>query len=172
MTSLTFDQAIAATQKLLDDISTHTLSVADLQTPISELVATETGARGFFVTTLGDRRLTALFDPPAESMLAALRSSAEIVSELLIKNLAMSSAMALYHRRNQDEETAAGSDLVRSRTLDLIGKLQLPQIPAKAKLLRDSAQTGTGAYTAFLNRWGYDQEQLQIIGQTFAEIVS
>jgi hypothetical protein len=77
----------------------------------------------------------------------------------------MSSAMAVAHRRRQDEKMAASSERVRSRCVNLIQNLELPAIPTVAKEMRDSASTGSGAYQAFLDRWGYDVEQRLVIAQ-------
>ena len=77
----------------------------------------------------------------------------------------MSSAMAVAHRRNQNETMAQGSDRVQARTVDLIQKVQLAEVTDKATKLRDSAATGSGDYQAFLARWGYDSEQRQVIEQ-------
>jgi hypothetical protein len=173
MSAPTFPEAIALTQSLFDDFTPTPAAIANLQTPITDLVATENGARGFFVTVMGDSRpeVEILFSPPADSLITALHSSPDIVSDLLVKNLAMSSAMAMHHRRQQDEDNAAGSELVRSRTLKLITASQLSQTIEKAKSLQATIQTGTGNYTDFLQRWGYDQEQLQAIAQTLTAIV-
>jgi D-tyrosyl-tRNA(Tyr) deacylase len=100
----------------------------------------------------------------------ALQASPEIVAELLVKNVAMSTAMAITHRRNQNEEMAQGSDRVQRRTAHLIQLVQLPQVIQKTTALRQSAATGTGAYQAFLDRWNYDSEQRQAIQQSLEQL--
>lgn len=167
---LTFEAAIAQTQALLDQIEQQSLSDAELEAAIAQLVQTQNGARGFFVTYLPDPR--AIADQPAPAVVSALQSAPDTVAELMVKNAAMSSAMAIAHRRNQNEDLAQGSDRVRSRSLALIEKLQLPQIHEKAIALRESAVTGIGDYQAFLDRWGYDAEQRQVIAETMAVILS
>jgi len=158
---LTFEQAIALTQSLLTQIEQNKLSEAEIEEAIATLVGSMNGARGFFVTYLSDER--AIADQPSTAVLQALQSSPENVSDLLVKNLAMSSAMAITHRRNGNEEMAQGSDRVRSRTAHLIEKLQLAAVMGKAQKLHESASTGLGEYKAFLDRWGYDAEQRQVI---------
>jgi hypothetical protein len=162
-TAVTFEQAIDLTQSLLTQMQQAPLSEADLEAVISALVCSENGARGFFVTYLSDER--SLADHPSDAVIRALQSSPEIVAELLVKNLAMSSAMAIAHRRNQNEAMAEGSDRVQARTADLIERVQLPQVTQKAQQLQESAATGSGEYRAFLDRWGYDAEQRQVIRQ-------
>lgn len=162
-----FPDAIALTQTLID--RSGDLADAEIESVTANLVATENGARGFFVTYLSDDR--SLADHPSAAIVTALRSSPDIVSELLVKNLAMSAAMAVYHRRNQDESAAAGSDRVQRRSLHLIRLLDLPQMRDLAQKLHESAATGRGEYKAFLDRWNYDAEQRQVIEQTVSQVM-
>lgn len=160
---INFEEAIALTQSLLSEMEQGTLSESEIEVAIASLVKTMNGARGFFVTYLTDER--SLADHPSPAVIEALKSAPEIVSELLVKNVAMSAAMVVHHRRNQNEEMAASSLRVRSRTTHLIQRLQLPVCQDLAKQVLDSALTGEGAFQAFLQRWGYDQEQKQAIGE-------
>jgi hypothetical protein len=166
---VTFEQALAITQRLLAEMESESLSVAQIQATIADLVSSKNGARGFFVTYLTDDR--SLVDSPADSVVQALQSAPEIVAELLVKNLAMSTAMAIAHRRNQNEKMAQGSDRVQHRTAMLIRRVKLPEIGQKAQDFYHSATTGTGEYQAFLDRWGYDDEQRRMIGAVLQSIL-
>jgi len=166
--NVTFENAIAIVRSLLDGLETDTLSEDDFATAVSELVKTQNGARGFFVTYLTDDRPIA--DNASVSTRKALESSPEIVSELLVKNVAMSTAMAIYHRHQQNEEMAAGSDRVRSRCVRLIRDLNLPALQPRLQALLESAKTGEGAYGDFLKRWGYDAEQRDAIAESVRAI--
>jgi hypothetical protein len=166
---ITFEQAIAFTQVLLTQIEQQTLSAAAVEATIAALVQSENGARGFFVTYLTDRR--PLADRPDPGIIQALRAAPEQVADLLVKNLAMSSAMAITHRRSRSEELAQGSDRVRSRSARLMQQLQLAVVIERAQQLQQSLTTGKGAYSAFLDRWGYDAEQRQTIQQAIAEAI-
>jgi bifunctional DNase/RNase len=168
--SITFEEAIALTQKLMAQIQQGQISDADLETTLSALVSSENGARGFFVTYLTDEG--SVPDLPSDAVILALQSSPEIVAELLVKNLAMSAAMAITHRRNQNLEMAEGSDRVQRRTAYLIEQVQLPEVTEKAQKLHESATTGRGGYQAFLDRWGYDAEQRQTIQQKMEQIIA
>lgn len=165
---MTFEEAIAQTQSLLLHIEQRQLSESEQQQTIASLVQTENGARGFFVTYLSDDR--ALFDQPSSAVVQALRSSPKLVSELLVKNLAMSSAMGVFHRRNQNSEMAQGSDRVRSRTTTLMQRLQMPAIADRLAQLRETITAGVGEYQSFLERWGYDDEQKQHILQMVEQV--
>ncbi|MGP1386131.1 MAG: hypothetical protein ACTS2F_21410 [Thainema sp.] len=167
---MTFQQAISISQELLDQADQHTYSEAELQTAIATLVASENGARGFFVTYLtGDSPLA---DQPTPAILTALEQSPQIVAELLVKNLAMSSAMAVAHRRNEKQELAAGSERVKRRTQHLMQQLDIADLAARARALQTSAQGGQGDYAQFLDRWGYDAEQRQVIDQAFEQVLT
>ena len=149
-----------------DHLSSH-----QVQGLISDLVATENGARGFFVTYLTAE--SSLADQPSAEVLAALKTSPELVSELLVKNVAMSTAMAITHRRQDNETMAQGSDRVQRRSIHLIQQLNHPSSQQKAQQMRQAAQTGEGEKEiAFFQRWGYDEEQRSAIAQQLAPIVS
>lgn len=167
--AVTFEQAIELTQSLLAEMEQGSLSDAEVQTTIADLVDTENGARGFFVSYLTDDRPIA--DHPSNAVVQALQSSPDIVSELLVKNLAMSTAMAITHRRNQNEAMAQGSDRVQRRTAQLIRLVQLPEVSQKAQQLRESAATGAGEYQNFLDRWGYDAEHREAIQEAVDRVM-
>jgi hypothetical protein len=167
--AITFDQAIDLTHSLLAQIEAGSLPDSAIEATLAKLVSSENGARGFFVTYLTDDR--PLADQPSPAVVNALKTSAEIVAELLVKNLAMSTAMGLAHRRNHNETMANGSDRVQQRTTQLIQLVQLPQVAEKASQLQQSASTGAGPYQPFLDRWGYDAEQRLAIQQAMERAI-
>lgn len=167
---ITFEQAIDLTQSLITQIQREEISEADLEARVTALVRSENGVRGFFVTYLTDERSIA--DHPSDAIIRGLQSSPEIVAEFLVKNLAMASAMAITHRRNQDEAMALGSERVQIRSIDLIQRTQLAETIRKARKLAESTATGAGEYQAFLDRWGYDSEQRQAIQQQMEQVVA
>lgn len=165
---VTFEEAIALTQLLISQLDS--ISEAEITETISALVASENGARGFFVTYLTYEGPFA--DHPTSSVLQALRSSPLIVADLLVKNLAMSTAMAIEHRRNQNETLAQSSDRVRSRSFHLIQQLNLPELQQRSQVLLETLVKGTGPDRKFLERWGYDPEQRQAIQSVLESLVS
>lgn len=160
---LTFEGAMERAQSLLAQMEAGALREPETQASIATLVRTENGARGFFVTYLTDGG--SLADRPPAAVIDALRTAPETVSDLLVKNLAMSAAMAVAHRRHDDPESARGSDRVRRRTANLIQQLNLPSIAEKLQQLQESLTGNGGSYQAFLARWGYDEGQRQEIQQ-------
>lgn len=167
--TVTFEQAITLTQSLMDQLADQDLLDAELEVAVSQLVQHENGARGFFVSYLTDPR--PLADTPSPGLIQALRSAPELVAELLVKNLAMATAMAMTHRRNQNQDMAQGSDRVQQRVIRLIQQVQLPQVQSRLTQMQTSLETDTGPYQDFLNRWGYDAEQRQAITQALSQLL-
>lgn len=168
--AISFEDAITLTQSLLVEMEQETLSESEIEQTIAALAASENGARGFFVTYLTDVR--SLADHPSSAIVQGLRSSPEIVSELLVKNLAMSAAMILTHTRNQNPEMAQGSERVQRRTIHLINLVKLAIVETKLQTLSESITTGTGVYQSFLKRWGYDADQQNAIDQALQQVIT
>jgi hypothetical protein len=161
--TISFEDAIALTQEFMEQIGN--LSEAEKEKIVSALVASENGARGFFVTFLTSDN--PLVDQESLGIINGLKTSAEIVSELLVKNVAMSTAMKITHRRNQNEEMANQSQRVTNRSLYLIEQLSLSEVKQKINDLQATIDTGEGVYQAFLSRWQYDTEQKDAIVNIF-----
>lgn len=157
--NITFEEAIGLTEKFIKEIPQ--LSELEKEAIVSSLVISENGARGFFVTYLTNDN--SLVDEKSSGILAGLETSPEIISELLIKNVAMSTAMKITHERNNNLEMAQKSARVTQRSLNLINQLSLSEIKEKIELLIKTIQEEKGVYQEFLNRWGYDHEQKQAI---------
>jgi hypothetical protein len=164
---VTFEQAIALSQSLLAEIEQGQLSATAIEAAIAALVTSPPGARGWFVTYLtGDYRLA---DQPSEAVITALRSQPEPVADLLVKNLAMSTAMIITHTHNQQLDLAAGSAQVQRRTQHLIQLLQLDAVAIRLQTFLAALKTETGSDQAFLTRWGYDTEQRAAIHHALSE---
>ena len=159
--SISFENAIQQTQDLLTQI--EFLDANTITQKLTELVSTENGARGFFVTYLtSDLSYT---EYPSLEVITALKTSPILVNELLVKNLAMSTAMVIYHRKQGDEENARGSERVQEKTGQLIKQLLSPELGEKLQQLATSLNREQGEYQAFLERWGYDDCQRQAIAK-------
>ncbi|MCC0177720.1 hypothetical protein I4641_12090 [Waterburya agarophytonicola K14] len=165
--SLSFPQAIEATQSLMNKINAGKLDETNIEKEVSSIVSTKNGGRGFFVTYLTSDMLLA--DRPSLGTINGLKSSIEIVSELLVKNLAMSSAMAIAHARNGDLDNVRGSQKVYRRTSNLIQQIKLDQIDQELEKLKTTISTGKGYYDDFIERWGYDVEQQEAIQKAIVD---
>jgi len=145
--SITFENAIQQTQDLLSQIEFLDANV--ITEKLTDLVSTENGARGFFVTYLtSDLSHT---EYPSLEVITALKTSPILVNELLVKNLAMSTAMVIYHRGQGDEENAQGSEKVQEKTCQLIKQLLSPSLGEKLQQLATSLNTGQGEYDNGIN---------------------
>lgn len=167
--TVTFEEAISLTQSFLSEVEAGTLSESEIETVLTSLVKTENGARGFFVTFLTDHR--PLADTPSAAVLLALQTSPEIVAPLLVKNLVMSSAMVIHHGRGGNQEMAASSARVRLRSAYLIKQLKGPGLQAQIQEMLASLTTGEGSYQEFLQRWGYDQGQRQVMREALEDVI-
>ncbi|NJK60846.1 MAG: hypothetical protein HC918_12190 [Oscillatoriales cyanobacterium SM2_1_8] len=122
---------------------------------------TELGPRAFWVSLLtGDCPWA---DDPPPAVVAAVAAGPPILVELLVKNLAMSTAMALTHERQNHPEGAAGSRQVQRRSLVFLQALRGPALQTRLRQLQAAAlgadleaDNGDGA---FLAKWGYDEAQ-------------
>ncbi|MGB7413220.1 MAG: hypothetical protein WA902_03345 [Thermosynechococcaceae cyanobacterium] len=163
--TVSFQGAIALTQTLFTNIDP--LTPAEIESHVSDLVATMNGARGFFVTFLtNDFELS---QEKRDAIATALSTTPDIVAELLVKNLVMSTAMILTHSRQENPETAQQSQQTQERTAAIIKQVQLPAVEQEAQQLWQSLTTETGAYTDFLQKWGYDAEQKQAMKTVMSE---
>jgi len=167
MSELTFEQAIAATENLLRRAD---LSSEELQASLIELLQTSNGARGFFVTFLtGDWELA---DHPSPAIINALKAVPTPSAELMVKNVAMSSAMAITHQRHGDIASVNSSQRVTERSLNLLHLWQSTKVKVIAQAMYDSAIGKSEAYADFLAKWGYDSEQKAKIAEKLAVLLS
>ena len=163
-----FDRAIELTQEFLSELKQNKLSSEEIHKFVTDLVQTANGARGFFVTYLTSP--DPICDEPRAEIIDALRSHPDVAADLLVKNIAMSTAQQLYHRRNNDPDMVASSATVAKRTGEIIQKLNLPQIQKMCQELVETIQSGTGNYSDFLSRWGYDDEQKTAIARAVLDL--
>ena len=165
MENLTFEEAIAYTEALL---SNSNLDDSQLESKIATLVKTANGARGFFVYFLTSEWA----DIPNSGVIKALQSVPDAIAELLVKNLAMSTAMAIIHQQTDNIELAQGSNRVAKRTALLIKKVDLVEVREIALQMQKSANTNAGEYLSFFKKWGYDAAQKQAIANVLAQTLA
>lgn len=160
---ISFEEALDLTAQFIDQIST--LSEEEKMSIVSSLVMSENGARGFFVIFLTHDN--SIVDQESTGIIQGLKTSPNIVSELLVKNVAMSTAMAITHQRNNDLQMSHKSQIVTNRSIKLIKELNMKEIQEKIKLLINTIKEGNGIYKNFIDKWGYDREQQDKIVEIF-----
>ena len=105
-----------------------------------------------------------------DALIFQLRSSGEIVVDLTVKNLAMSSAMIITHRNNKDPQEIQ-SKRIKIRCIELLKLLDSTQVKKRLDVLLEATK-GNGADLKFLNRWGYNDEQIKAISESIYEVAT
>ena len=168
--SLSFPQAIALTQSLIEQIEVGKLNEDEIERQVISILKNKNGGRGFFVSYLtGDMSLA---DNPSTGIINGLKSSIGLASELLVKNLAMSSAMIITHTHNNDLDNAEGSQKVHRRTKNLLKQLNCRENKEQLLELHRTIKTGNGKYQSFLKRWNYDVEQQKAIAEAIISVLA
>ncbi len=162
-TGIKFAAAIELTQQFVLQLQDGALTTEQAQNFVGDLVATQEGARGFFVGYLTNN--LAVVDNVHPGIILGLEAYPAVVADLLVKNLAMSTAQNLHFLREGQADMAANSATVAKRSRQLIDALQMPEIKIIAQQIVDAICTGAGEYAEFLERWGYDGEQKVVIEQ-------
>jgi hypothetical protein len=166
-TGIKFAAAIELTQQFVLQLQDGVLTPEQVQSFVTDLVATQEGARGFFVGYLTHG--LAVVDKVHPGIILGLAAHPAVVADLLVKNLAMSTAQNLHFLRENQADMAANSATVAKRSRQLIDALQMPEIKVITQQIIDAIQTGTGDYVEFLERWGYDAEQKGAIEQALSQ---
>ena len=160
----TFQQAMEITAAWLQQWENEEISDEVLADRVGEIVASRDGARGFFVVSLaGD---SALMDRLPDAVAGQLREAGAGVVDLSVRNLAMSTAMALQHRRNGDATQQAGSERVTIRCTELLRLLEPALVKERLEQLLAASLDNQGEDVSFLEKWGYDSEQRRAIGDS------
>ena len=134
---------------------------------VAELLESMNGARGFFVVSLSSE--CPLMDRLPEPLIFKFREAKELVVDLTVKNLAMSSAMAIQHKRNQDESQLSGSLRISTRCIEILRLLDPLLVKKRIEKLLEGTN-GIGEDVDFINRWGYDSEQKSAIAVNILSI--
>ncbi len=159
------------------------LSDEVLADKVAGLVRDRDGARGFFVVAMTSD--IPLLDRQPEVLLVALRQAGDMVVDLTVRNLVMSSAMAVHHGRQNDQEQREGSQKVQRRAWELLGQLQpelvrrrLEPMLAASRLRVEDPSANLSAVLpeavledlAMLRRWKYDPEQRLAIAEALEQL--
>lgn len=165
-----FLAALQSSQEWLEQWQDGELSDEVLADRVGELVAGRDGARGFFVVALTGEN--PLMDRLPEPLLLQLQRHGAPLVDLTARNLAMSTAMALHHRRSDDAAQQAASLRVQARCTELLRHLDTNLVKARLETLLAAAlgQTADHPDLGFLERWGYDAEQKQAIARAIEAV--
>ncbi len=151
-----FEDAMHAAALWCNSWEDGQLSDEVLADRVEDLLANRDGVRGFLVISLASD--CKLMDRLPEPLVLKLRLAGEIVVDLTVRNLAMSTAMLLHHQRNNDTEMQVGSERVMERCLELLRLLEPNLVKIRLEILLDGLK-GDGPDASFLEKWDYDKEQ-------------
>ena len=167
----------------LSSWETGELSDEVLADRVVDLVRDRDGARGFFVVAMTSE--IPLLDRQPEALLGALRQAGEPVVDLTVRNLVMSSAMAVHHARHDDRSQLEGSQRVRQRAAELLRQLAPDRVRRRLEPMLSAARLGAEDTSAgrpsglpeavrddlaMLRRWSYDQAQLEAIASSLEQL--
>ena len=164
----TFKEAMQASMIWCKSWENDEISDEVISDRIGELIKTVEGARGFFVVSLSID--CPLMDRFPDALIFQLRSSGEIVVDLTVKNLAMSSAMIITHRNNKDPQEIQ-SERIKIRCIELLKLLDSTKVKKRLDVLLEATK-GNGTDLKFLNKWGYNDEQINAISESIYEVAT
>ena len=164
----TFKEAMQASMIWCKSWENDEISDEVISDRIGELIKTVEGARGFFVVSLSID--CPLMDRFPDALIFQLRSSGEIVVDLTVKNLAMSSAMIITHRNNKDPQEIQ-SNRIKIRCIELLKLLDSTQVKKRLDVLLEATK-GNGTDLKFINKWGYNDKQINAISESIYEVAT
>ena len=164
----TFKEAMEATMIWCKSWENDEISDEVISDRIGELIKTVEGARGFFVVSLSID--CPLMDRFPDALIFQLRSSRDIVIDLTVKNLAMSSAMVITHHKNNDSQEIQ-SERIKIRCIELLKLLDSNAVKKRLDVLLEATK-GNGTDLKFLNKWGYNDQQINAISESIYEVAT
>ncbi len=161
-----FIQAINISALWCKEWSEELLSEEVLADRIAELITTKNGLRGFFAYALSDKDCYLLDNLPA-SIVFMLTQGGEKVVEIIVKNLLMSSAQIIVHRREKNLEYKLSSENISERCKGILRVLDTKLVTRTInQIIKDLDDMGN----SFDNSTKYDEKQKEFIKQQIFDI--
>ena len=161
-----FTQAINISAKWCKEWSEDLLSEEVLADRISELIKTKNGRRGFFAYALSDKDCF-LLDKLPFSLIYKLNEGGDAVTDIVVKNLIMSSAQIIIHRRENNNEYEITSENISDRCKAILRLLETKLVTKTInQIMKDLNKMGN----SFDNSTKYDSEQKEFIKQQILDI--
>ena len=165
-TEVSFTQAINISAKWSKEWGEDLLSDEVLADRIAELIKTKNGLRGFFAYTLSNKDCY-LLDKLPFSLIYKLNEGGDAVVEIVVKNLIMSSAQIIIHRRDNNHEYEITSENISDRCKAILRLLESKSVTKSvSQVLRGLDNMGN----SFDNSVKYDSEQKAFIKKQILEI--
>tara|TARA_A100001388_G_scaffold255510_1_gene220038 strand:+ start:16 stop:543 length:528 start_codon:yes stop_codon:yes gene_type:complete len=161
-----FNEAINISAKWCKEWGDGLLSDEVLADRIAELIKTKNGCRGFFAYSLSDRDCF-LLDKLPFSLIFKLNEGGNAVVEIVLKNLIMSSAQIIIHRREKNHEYEITSENISDRCKGILRNLESKLVTKNVnQVIKDLDNMGN----SFDNSIKYDSEQKEFIKKQILDI--
>jgi len=161
-----FTQAINISAQWCKEWGEDLLSEEVLADRIAELTKTKNGLRGFFAYALSDKDCF-LLDKLPFSLIYKLNEGGNTVVEIVLKNLIMSSAQIIMHRRDKNNEYEMISENISDRCKAILRLLKTKLVTKSVnQVLRNLDNLGN----SFDNSIKYDSEQKEFIKKQIFDI--
>ena len=161
-----FTQAINISAEWCKEWEEDLLSEEVLADRIAELIKTKNGRRGFFAYALSNKDCY-LLDQLPFSLMFKLNEGGDPVVEIVVKNLIMSSAQIIIHRRENNNEFEINSENISDRCKGILRLLETNSVTKNInQILKDLDNMGN----SFDNSIKYDSEQKQFIKKQILDI--
>ena len=161
-----FTQAINISAQWCKEWEEDLLSEEVLADRIAELIKTKKGLRGFFAYALSDKNCF-LLDKLPFSLIFKLNEGGDPVTEIVVKNLIMSSAQIIIHRRENNNEYEINSENISERCKAILKLLETKLVTKTVnQFLKDLDNMGN----SFDNSTKYDDEQKEFIKKQILDI--
>ena len=166
LNEVSFTRAINISAKWCKEWGEDLLSEEVLADRIAELIKTKTGCRGFFAYALSDKDCF-LFDKLPFSLIFKLNEGGVSVVEIVVKNLIMSSAQIIVHRRENNQEYEITSENISDRCKAILRLLETNLVTKTVnQITKDLDNMGN----SFDNSAKYDAEQKDFIKKQIFDI--
>lgn len=163
----TFEQAINITNLWIKSWTEGEISDEVFAERAGELIATKDGARGFFVVSLSSD--SPLIDRLTDVLILKLRLGGELIVDLVVRNLAMSTAMFIHHQKTLNSNYEIKSETIKNRCIEILRVLEPLLVKKRIERLYSGIE-GKGEDVNFLKKWGYNDEQKMAIKESLESI--
>ena len=161
-----FTQAINISAQWCKEWDEDLLSEEILADRIAELIKTRNGIRGFFAYALSDKDCF-LLDKLPFSLIYKLNEGGDAVTDIVVKNLIMSSAQIIIHRRENNHEYELTSSNISDRCKAILRLLETKLVTkAINQVIKNLDKMGN----SFDNSTKYDDEQKDFIKKQIFDI--
>ncbi len=161
-----FIQAINISAQWCKEWEEDLLSEEVLADRIAELIKTKNGLRGFFAYALSDKDCL-LLDKLPFALIFKLNEGRDAVVEIVVKNLIMSSAQIVIHRRENNHEYEISSENISDRCKAILRLLETKLVTKTVnQIIKDLDNMGN----SFDNSTKYDAEQKDFIKKQIFDI--